>query len=218
MAKWKKDKPVVVPKPVVKPTNEPQAKLSEKPQEKSVLDRIADRPHSISIALSILALLISLLSWWESHSGRVSTQTSNRAVVEVVELRELAADNSRPNAPRYKLIVKNSGRSSVVDVLTSNTILVSPYRPGKRDYPEDIYVEMVDNIPPNSQKEYEETFVRGLRDQRLPELKQNEHLFLIGVINYMDEPSGVRYLQRWCFQLDGADHTTPIRPCPSYFG
>jgi hypothetical protein len=47
---------------------------------------VADRPHTLSVALAFLALLISLMSFWESHKNRVISEDVNRPRLYVAAL------------------------------------------------------------------------------------------------------------------------------------
>lgn len=195
------------------------------PQEstKTVL-KIADRPHYVSIVLSTIALIISLMSWWESRSSRVSNQSSNRAVVYAVELEEIGDD--RYDGHDYKLTVKNFGRSPATDITVSNTVIALKHYPTSQDYPTDVFVAMLEDVAPSYQKEFVVPFIRGRgENNEMPEREEGEEIYLIGVLNYLDEPSGVRYYQKWCFKLGtnfGEHYIEPealpkYQPCPVSF-
>lgn len=205
---------------------------SDAPQEAAKpAFKIADRPHYISIILSIIALLISLMSWWESRSSRVSGQSSSRAVVEAVELEEVM--NEKKYGHQYQITVKNFGRSPATDIFISNTVIASKSLPSYKDYPFDVYLEMLDDLAPSYQKAYEIPFIRGREDVNeeqdegdkfnMPELEEGEEIYLIGVLDYRDEPSNTRYLKRWCFRLGsnfGEHYVIPeippkYQPCPN---
>jgi len=206
------------------PSNPPQ-------EEAKPAFKIADRPHYVSIVFSIVALLISLMSWWESRSSRVSSQSSNRAVVEAVELEEVM--NEEKYGHQYKITVKNFGRSPAIDIFISNTVIASKSLPSYQDYPSDVFEEMLDDLAPNYQKSYEIPFIQGREDVNkdegkgdkfnMPEREKGEEIYLIGVLDYRDEPSNTRYLKQWCFRLGsnfGEHYVEPetppkYQPCPS---
>jgi hypothetical protein len=210
---------VTVINPVAEETLQKKEQIPQKESEPAF--KIADRPHYVSIILSIVALSVSLMSWWESRSSRLLNQNSSRAVVYAVELEEI--NDEKNYGHDYKIIVKNLGRSPAVNIFTTNTVFYSKHRPNIDDYPMSGFVEMLDDIPPNYQKEYEIPFIEGREDENMPELEEDDELYLIGVLDYQDEPSGSRYLQRWCFQLGrnfGEHRVEPevpskYQPCPS---
>ena len=59
------------------------------PEEEVAPVKTAETPHYISIGLSIAAILISCFSWWEVRRSRLISQSSNRAVAYVTDLKVL---------------------------------------------------------------------------------------------------------------------------------
>jgi len=67
------------------------------------------RPHNLSVALSILALAVSGLSFWESHEARrINYETSLPAISATVELTEPLTAGKQIY---FKVILDNFGRS-----------------------------------------------------------------------------------------------------------
>jgi hypothetical protein len=75
---------------------------------------MADRPHHISLALAIIALVVSCLSWWESHQGRIINEEANRPVLSVAGIETDAGATRLWKSPDIPLTVvvrlKNTGR------------------------------------------------------------------------------------------------------------
>jgi hypothetical protein len=88
--------------------------VTEKEAEKSPKAKTADKPHHISLILSIAAIVISSLGWWESHSNRVINEEVNRPVLLVSSVQY----NARRESNQYftginidfKITLKNTGK------------------------------------------------------------------------------------------------------------
>src|SRR6266446_1889696 len=48
--------------------------------------KIADRPHYVAIVLSVVAVILSLLSWWESHQNRRINEEINRPILSLTSM------------------------------------------------------------------------------------------------------------------------------------
>jgi hypothetical protein len=81
--------------------------VAEKPKSKT-----ADKPHHISFVLSILAIVISGLSWWESHSNRLLNEEINRPVLSLgsIESRYGETLRSGETVILFDVGLKNSGK------------------------------------------------------------------------------------------------------------
>lgn len=81
-------------------------------QEVTRRGKVADRPHYVSIVLSIIAVVISCLSWWESHRGRLINEEANRPVLSLenvtAELHTLEKDEGE--RINFELHLKNIGK------------------------------------------------------------------------------------------------------------
>lgn len=75
---------------------------------------MADRPHHISLTIAIIALIISCLSWWESHQGRIINEEVNRPVLSLAGIETDAGKLRIFKSPHIPLVfvvrLKNTGR------------------------------------------------------------------------------------------------------------
>ncbi|MDQ3817844.1 MAG: hypothetical protein M3247_08735 [Thermoproteota archaeon] len=187
-----------------------QEPIAEAPRNKF---KVAAPPHYISIALSILALLVSLLSWWESHSARLISQGSNRALAYVTELQNVKMPFDTPG-PVYKVVVRNFGRSAAKGVRYWFKVTVANYmKPKESEYQSPQFEQLWAELPPGMQRETELNIPWGApgTDKTIPEPTKDEDQYIIGVLEYTDEPTGNTYQQRWCFRLETV--ASGIEPC-----
>src|SRR5437660_1754288 len=96
----------------------------EAPQPRT---KSANRPHYISVLLSVVAVVIAGLSWWESHSARLISQGSNRALAYVTELQNVKMPFDTPG-PVYKVVIRNFGRSAAKGLRYWYRVTIADYR------------------------------------------------------------------------------------------
>jgi hypothetical protein len=181
-----------------------------------------NKPHYISIILSISALLISSLSFCESRKGRMINLSSNRALVYVTDLHS-EESNAPMVASDYKIAVKNLGRSNAQAVRYWYKFVQGTYQPPNvENYGSESFDYLWAELPPGIQKEITIPILRGApapRETAPPANKEklNDHTYLIGMLAYRDESSGEDYNQRWCYRLsyvmDMNQAVVPIQPC-----
>lgn len=86
---------------------------SEQPAKTS---KVADRPHYVSIVLSIVAVAISCLSWWESSRNRLLNEEINRPVLSIASIdKALGAveiPESHGSIYSFSVHLKNNGKST----------------------------------------------------------------------------------------------------------
>jgi hypothetical protein len=79
--------------------------------------KLADHPHWWTIILSLVAIVVSGLSYMESHSSRLLSEEVNRPLVRVVSVHVIGPilGKIQPNGDRYPnayhLLIRNSGRA-----------------------------------------------------------------------------------------------------------
>jgi hypothetical protein len=62
--------------------------------------KTADKPHHISLVLSILAMIISGFSWWESRSNRLINEEINRPVLSLADIESKYGETLRSGERR----------------------------------------------------------------------------------------------------------------------
>src|SRR5579864_5196261 len=88
-----------------------------------------DRPHNISIVLSILALAASCLSLWESHNSRVLSRAATRAQLQVTAAVIQPGDNEQQLV--LNLTIMNFGKSNAKNVVILPEITTENLSPPK---------------------------------------------------------------------------------------
>src|SRR5260370_6342869 len=117
----------------------------------------------IPICLSILAIVISSLSWWESHRGRVINEDINRPILTVAPI-DVNTDLMSDQIPATFVIkLKNGGKAPAV----LSSVTIEPFMlDGGEDFNPDI-VSGVDTLFNNKLEEV----VRGLSTTVLRHVK-----------------------------------------------
>lgn len=90
----------------------------EKPKAKT-----ADKPHHLSLVLSIGAIIISSLSWWEGHQNRIINEEINRPVLSIArtdqDVGSVFIPNSGGSVYSFYVDVKNIGKATAT-ILKAN--------------------------------------------------------------------------------------------------
>jgi archaellum component FlaG (FlaF/FlaG flagellin family) len=160
---------------------------------------MADRPHSISLFLSILAMMIAGLSWWESHSARVANESSNRAIAYITDFQSLPPSESGQYL--YKLTIKNFGRSTALVPGYKLSVVVDKTEQAMQDYREKEIKEITYSLPPGVEKQT----VFDIPWAKIPGPQDGEFRFIYIDVGYLDEPSMKEYQELLCYkvQADG---------------
>ena len=80
-----------------------------------------DAPHFLSFTISIVALVVSAMSWFESHANRNISELVNRPVL-VVDKVELIDSSVYPNSFDLQVTFANNGKTEAQDVALSSLI------------------------------------------------------------------------------------------------
>lgn len=175
---------------------EPKPKISLK---------VADKPHYWTIGLSVAALLVSCLSWYESHKGRLISLSSNRAVLYVTDF-YITDSPDDDDFVASNIVVKNLGRSPAQAIRTSFHYLGSYEGIKEEDYKETEMDQLWFDLPPGIQKVY--GFSASHAKAHMVS-NRTVKIYFIGVLSYIDEASGNEYKQRWCFEILDGRKTKP---------
>jgi hypothetical protein len=169
--------------------------MAEEPNEKKKGFKFADAPHYISVILSIAALIISGLSWRESHRSRLVSETSNRALVYAILLKPVNVGPKLPSTT-YQLVVKNLGKINALNVGYEYDVL-SYSNDGEEEKKLETVTTLVEwaELPPGLEREVQ---IRLFSRTKNP----NEHFRIKGILVYYDEATGEKYEQKWCFRIE----------------
>jgi hypothetical protein len=175
-------------------------------EEKEIVKvKTADKPHYVSIILSIAAVIISCFSWWESHSSRLINESSNRALVHVVSLKPVK--NPDLSGTTYLLVVKNFGKSNALNVGFSYAVsTVDPDNSDENSSLGSVLAWDQWDLPPNMEREDSIGFIPK-------DLKANTLVYFKGAMLYKDEATGKDFVQRWCFTFIKSQEDN-IHTCP----
>jgi hypothetical protein len=89
----------------------------------------SESPKWLPLVLSLVAIAVSGLSWWESHRNRVINEEVNRPLLSVTTI---AAEASEPKAGRlymfFTVKLKNNGKgtANVSDVIIEPRLALQP--------------------------------------------------------------------------------------------
>src|SRR5882724_9597522 len=165
----------------------------------------ADRPHYVAICLSLLAVLVSCLSWWESHTSRKINETASRGIAYVTNFQKRGKD---VNDAAYLITIKNFGRSSALAVRYSYSITTdNPHKTGTPDerheeQPDPYFFSVTAELPPGLEKQIATSIMWSSAMNFIPKLEEGKYYYIIGILSYVDEASGKEYRQQWCYQAD----------------
>jgi len=175
-----------------------------------------DRPHNVSIVFSFLAILLSLVSLWQSCENAKFAKVSSRADVQITQMRyrvpELFIRKSMLDIAKQMNVVQlqkylsthpftlegtivNFGKTRAIKV-TISAINTKEWtdRDGLKlngSGDDTRVINLPDLAPTRSQPVY---FVVDSYEYPV------DHMRTAGVLNYIDEATGVTYHERWCYQ------------------
>lgn len=207
------DEPQVVHSDVDTPSTAP-------PTEGRALRRRADQPHHLSLILSVAAIVVSLISWRESHASRIASQSASRAVLEVADV-SMSAKPSQDGKRDFELSVKNQGRATAQaigywwGVEVNNTTPLEEFRhsPHYFNPPNPKLIELKEfnsEIAPGSQHRLPFSVELGVETPNPPGPPGPEAIiYVYGAIQYKDEATHNNFTSRWCFSI----RSGRSRPC-----
>ena len=200
--------------------------MAEPNEEKKKGFKFADAPHLISIIFSLTALVISYLSWEESHRSRLINQSSNRAITYVIDLQmvpkseqlkegttliEPPTSESYIFSAEYKLVVKNIGRTPAKSVHCNYKLInkwEEGYEGGLHESERSIWEEILPGVQ-------EEVIIPIKMELTSRDSITDNYLF--GSLTYQDELTEEMFEYRWCYQLGNGTPEFPTKPCPKNF-
>lgn len=182
--------------------------------------KIADRPHFWTITLSVVAIAVSLASFYQSRQAvRISREVS-RAVVQVNSL-HLADSPGNLSFLKVDLTLGNYGQMTARNVSTTLEWDISDFDVPVQDAT-DVQPEFGD-IAPKSTKtvrlQANRLFSGGYgRLGRDPGLeRQTRKLLVYGVVHYTDEVTELQGSEPWCFFFESRPNKGEVpldlRPC-----
>jgi hypothetical protein len=190
---------------------------------------MADHPHWWTIILSIVALIVSIFSYAESHRSRLLNEELNRPLVRVkgVDVNGPVVAPAQVNGPRqensYSLRIRNSGKSFATNIKLTFRAQLDDTREGNNlarfsDFRNATSIsEPIGDLAPDD--EYSFSFWASvLKDP--PTIPFGDHrvsmvsLYTKGEIAYTNSINGARYTESFCF-ADAGSQGHFLR-CPPY--
>src|SRR5205807_1373522 len=87
----------------------------------------SESPKWIALALSVIALTISSLSWWEAHQVKLMNKEINQAIFEAEELHITSYPTRDHIIANFKVSLKNIGKfTAMVHLADMKPHLVNP--------------------------------------------------------------------------------------------
>jgi hypothetical protein len=180
--------------------------------------KLADHPHWWTITLSMIAVVVSSLSYWESHRVRVLNEQTNRPLVRVGDialigpvLGRIASDESRlPNS--YSVNLRNSGKLFASGVVVEYRAQLQDMRVGAgllkfSDIPMETHdTQSIGDLAPEDEYQLS-AWIWVLKDN--PTIPFGDHrlnmvsIYIKGVVTYTNPVDGARYKEPFCFSDPG---------------
>lgn len=185
----------------------PDVTLAERPSSPSPARRTADRPHTLTIVLSSLAIVVSLASFFQSRHALDTTESVARAAVQASTLRLARAPQDLPFL-QVDLTLTNFGQRIARDVKTRFEWDVTdvPVPTGTPTYEQPQQADLAPKNTRTIRLQANRRFSGGNGLSAGPGLNgPKSQLLVYGVTDYADESSGKRYHDVWCFSFDPKD-------------
>jgi hypothetical protein len=194
----------------------------EPPATSTIRKKWADHPHGWTIALSLVAIVVSTFSYLESHRSRILNEEVNRPLVRVTGITTIGAvlGNFESDGPRqtnsYSLAIRNSGKSFAKDVKVELKAQLEDARTGtgfaKFSDVEDAtqMSETIGDLAPDD--DYQLTLWAQVLKKN-PTIPFGDHevnmvsLYIKGVASYTNPINQVRYSEAFCFLEAGSNGT-----------
>ena len=194
--------------------------------------QVADRPHRLSLAFSMIAILISAASWYESHAGRAANERASRAAVQITAFQakqplDVPPADSKSLAAKdlnryFEVTLTNLGRSTASQVTWRwNYDLIGEQREGWVDatplkFSRLFLKNEVTNLAPGrSQAAVIGTLIAP--EQQIQLATTDSKLVFFGLVTYLDEAGGRQFEEPWCYSIAGYDKkslkTGTFLPC-----
>lgn len=194
--------------------SEPEINISS-PAVASRVSKIADRPHHLTLALSVVAIVVSLGSFWQSREAYKLATGVSRAAVQVSSAKLV----NKPEDSawlRYDLVLTNFGQVTARNVITSSEFDISqfdvPIMGSLYEHPRaaDMAPKFSQTIRLQSNRRFS-----GHSDELV---KGNKNKLLIfGITEYTDDITNIKSKDYWCFVYDPRDEdqsrTLELRRC-----
>jgi hypothetical protein len=197
--------------------------LSQEPKTASTPDRrnrrkFADHPHWWTILLSAIAIVISVLSYVESHRNRALNEEVNRPIIRVASIvdRGLVFEIRQANPPRREnaidLYIRNNGKTFAGNVVVTYKAQLDDMREGKD------YLKFSDDKDATKGKELigdlapDEEYVLVLWVSELKESPTIDFgngkvntvsLYIKGDASYINPTDGASHKEKFCFYEGG---------------
>ena len=116
--------------------------MAEQPKSKT-----ADKPHHISLVLSILAMIISSFSWWESRSNRLINEEINRPVLSLADIESKYGETLRSGETVvvFNVGLKNTGKFTArIDKYVLEPVHMNS---GGKCFPKSTLGEPIEKVP-----------------------------------------------------------------------
>jgi hypothetical protein len=181
-------------------------------------EKVADRPHRLTLFLSALALVVSAISLVASlESVRVNKATS-RAVLHAAAV-TLPRNPAEMSFVQIDLTLTNHGKATAREVETSfewdvTTIPVAVREP---NYAQPRHADFAPGVSQTIRMQANRRFTAGQQLGRRGIRNEPHQLLITGTTAYTDDLTGDRHRTLWCFQYDPLDPvqaaSREMRPC-----
>ncbi len=191
------------------------------------ITKIADRPHAVSVWLSILALIISGGSAYFSHQSLTETRENRRlntltseAAIQIVSVKRVTPgrkeypewDRMPKNMPESQLskgfdvTLRNSGKGVARAVSFEYLTTIAPPMSEAKD----TFTVYLPDMAPGQESVVSAFFFPGTDDSRRIEASSGE-FELEGNLSFSDGISGVTKTQRFCYSIFAGYLNGPAR-------
>ena len=182
--------------------------------------KVADRPHNVTVLLSIFALIISVgsavvsvQSWLETRENRRLNALTSQAAMQVVAVkRAIPGSGEMPEGVRpdandpgqmkvFALVLRNAGRSAARAITVDYTIYLS--RPPLDARSKTMHRLFVPDLSISQEAEVNAYFF----PQRSDEVRIKEGLgsgIIRGTVNFKDEITNLSRTEQFCYTISVA--------------
>src|SRR5882724_3419724 len=165
----------------------------------------SESPKWIALVLSLIAIVVSGLSWWESHRNRIIAEGVNRPILVVDSVTSdwkitgLVA--SKDIWGSFEVTTRNTGK---VTALLTNHDATAKIEPGSQHCE---ILQQVSELEPTVDIASGTTFRFGQSIRLSPECKEGKFRFLLTIeLKYRDATSGQEYSS-----VDLKEFTQPLK-------
>jgi len=201
--------------------------------------KIADRPHLLAILLSLIAIVLSSFSLYESHMARKLNEVTDRAVIQPESIRLLSdwkwnvIEGKKTSNVPIEITLHNSGKSLARNIHVGVTlgIAVMARKPGEQTgSPNKVTIEvgaatlLPDNMGPGVNSVYRllldaSQLQKAVKIQLEPEGNVTD-IIISPSLAYEDEATQGKYTDDFCYRAkadkNGVVKAGTVFPCPVF--